>query len=1217
MAFQTFGVKMVIQGASAFARDMAHMAMGVAGYTSTLEKFKTTVVKAAEAQTNSWARAVDASVKKSRVLETSFNRLNIQADKLKQVISNASIALAKYSRLSNPVTNPGKQQETYARNAAKAKIALDVLTKASQRLQEVEALRAKVEAESAANMAKGSNAADKHAEALSNLNAIQEEATKSNSMFGIALQSLLSNFGMSSSPMINFAKNIGMAIPQARALVLVLDVFVAGLGIAVFAIKAFLGVAQLFINILKKIWDGFVFGVKTIAKFAGGLIAIPFNFIKNGFTAIWQSLQRIGEIAIGMNLSNLIWHLGTQLKETGQAAWDAGVNFQLLQVRLRGLIQRELSETQGISFVDSLDIATKRAEDLSVWISKLGVKSIFSAQTIADTISLGMSYDMTEEKVKQLTTSTVAFATGMGLEDQEMRRIIENFGQMIAQGKLTGTEIRDLGRGGFVPVNAILQIMGKNLGYTGLKTGELKKKMQELVADGEVPIEHFFQAFNEFVGINFPNSIENASSSMMVVQSNIKDFRDTIVGWRVMTPVIEKISKRLANMLNMFMSDDVRNVAIKIGKGLGVITESIFNFFDKTFGKLDISKPVKIIGKFVDSMSELFNLPKSASLPVVQILKSFKDIANLGAGAEKKAGAIVKIFQSLKGIGFSKEQATSLTENITKFIEGLQTGNIDFTALKKIFGTAIDALYKNVIAPKFKEGWAFIKTNVPIWWNSYILPGLQNLWTNHLSPWISKLWNTDIPAWWEATGSPAVLGMIKNISTWFQNNYDTFKEVGSTIITNITQAIKDNSGEGSQFMTDVAGIMTALLQGALAIAIKGAFGLFASNVDTAINENSAGTSTSIDSLSTAINELKTTTRQALDESLLEFGEWLKNSNTPMGKFAKTVDDSLLPLGLLWDTIKNICITARQFVDTFIEWTALLADMLIPGLGDFIRGLGDLDGGISTFVSGSIIVALQFIDSFVLGVSNAILAIDGLVRAAANPAEAGKIFEEVKGKILGQTDGFIEKYRKAWATLKDDSVSEAQDMSDQLVGHSIFPDMYDAMTTVVEDGYNGMIDLTNSFKSRIIAVISSINLYDVAFRVVMSMWAGLIAGLGNAPSGLGGSGGRGSGSNGGGTAYNDPDERSAQVGADFVVPGGYENDGLRLRVGSGERVIVIPKYDVLKMKYKVPYSGNIMNNSASYFNNWSTNHNNYNLGVTTMASAPDVIRQFGIMRLENS
>ena len=107
-------------------------------------------------------------------------------------------------------------------------------------------------------------------------------------------------------------------------------------------------------------------------------------------------------------------------------------------------------------FGRALAAAQRPAANMVQWMQRLAVTTPFTRQDISETMAFSMAMGFTAKQSKELTLAIGEFVSGMGLSTEVMERIVLQFGQMQAGGKLFGTELRDLARGAFVPVNQIL-----------------------------------------------------------------------------------------------------------------------------------------------------------------------------------------------------------------------------------------------------------------------------------------------------------------------------------------------------------------------------------------------------------------------------------------------------------------------------------------------------------------------------------------------------------------------------------------------------------------------------------------------------------------------------------------------------------------------------------------------------------------------------------------
>jgi tape measure domain-containing protein len=1188
--WETFGIQMVIRGASNFARDLAHMAMGLGSFSGELSKFQRSVEKTANANANHWSRIVQTTDK-------AIVRLAADYQKLDNALARANAKMAKEAKLANPATNPRGTAASYARHAQELASSWEEVNTIEQKLGRTQSLLD-------INMRKSADATTKSAEANKQLINVQDELDKSFNGVNAAIQIMLSKFGLSNSAVIKFAESMGITVPTTRAFVVVLNTLVLGINAVAFAVKSAIGIVKL-------LWQAFSFGIGIIKNVIVGIgkvtlsiISIPFKAASWGFQQIFESIRRIAEIAIGMNVSNLLWNIGQKIRGIGQQAYDAAVDFQLLQLRLRGLIQREMAESGDGSFSSSVGVATERAKELSIWISKLAVQSIFSAEDITNTMTLAMSYDMTEKNAKTLTLAIVNFATAMGLSDTHMRAIIENFGQMMAQGKLTGTELRDLARGAFFPINAVLEIMGKNLGFTGLKTGELKKKMQDLVTEGTVPVQAFMEAFIEFSQTNFPNAIQTASSSMKVAQSNISDLIDTVAGWRILTPIVDVLGSRISDFINLFLSDEVRSAAIDLGKGFGILTEAVMNMFNKGFGKFDIVGTAKKVNTLFSALKGLLDLNKFT--PYMR--------------GTMKSGPLSQIYDALKNFGIPSGMNLKITGAIDKIFSSIGEGKLDLSPLEPLFKTIIDQLYKDVIGPAFVGGWNFLSNKAQIVWTTYIYPWMKKIWENNLKPWLITLWTKDIPEFWVTTAGPAITTLVQKISEFFTANEPKLKEIGATVVKGITKFLNENSTSGSQVVTDIGNVLGSIFEAAVSTAIQIALGGFGAKAATAIDKTDTTLPDTmiaqLSPVSQAILDLRNNTRTALDESLIEFKQWAWDTSKPLRDISIVLTDINNVLSPIAVGLGSILNNFKLFEDAR-KWVLGLFGIDNPdsAFGQAATGSKRLSAIIGETIGGALILVGQLGQAISLIFQDA-----GLIASESGKFVGGKqdiqtTLNNITSGLSTNTDNFVKQWQKSWKDLHDSTIDTVEDLENKLVGNSIVPEMYAAMNTATTDGLNGVLDLVRSFKDTFIAIIASIDLYGIAYGIVVGMWKGM-------NDAIAAGGGVGSPSTGAWSGYKTTDLSPnrpkvgplAATGLDYIVPKGFPNDTARVNVSSGERIIVIPSWKPSMFKYYPPLSSNTVPGNSVTYSNVNTFYNSYNLGVNSNIGTKSIVRDFEIMRL---
>ncbi|NPU89979.1 MAG: hypothetical protein HPY87_08905 [Fervidobacterium sp.] len=371
--------------------------------------------------------------------------------------------------------------------------------------------------------------------------------------------------------------------------------------------------------------------VNTIFNVTKALLSIPFNIIKSGFESVGRIIQNAFAFLLGMNLDRIIWDFGQKFREVGKLVLDSAADFQLMQIRLEGLGAVEYLNAGKVStFNDGIARARDEVKGLIDKFVEVAIKSPFSIESVTNTFTLARAYGYTTEKASSLTNSIVAFASGMGLGNDEMKRIIENFGQMRAAGKLTGTELRDLARGAFIPINDVFRVMVERAENAAKKLEELKKRgeeipdgleelaslagksaeeIHELGKTGKISTDLFTDAFENLVSKRFPNILDRMKKSFEVARSNVKDLFQGLVGMRVIKPVLDEVGGFINEFIEKGFSEESRKKADLLGQSLASATQSGIMFFnllrDKLF-KLDFGKwfssAIDKFSKFSDAL---------------------------------------------------------------------------------------------------------------------------------------------------------------------------------------------------------------------------------------------------------------------------------------------------------------------------------------------------------------------------------------------------------------------------------------------------------------------------------------------------------------------------------------------------------------------------------------------------------------------------------------
>ncbi|MEE9568218.1 MAG: tape measure protein, partial [Candidatus Binatia bacterium] len=268
-----------------------------------------------------------------------------------------------------------------------------------------------------------------------------------------------------------------------------------------------------------------------------------------------------GSVLGGILASKAILFIGAQITKVATEALRAASAFQTLEIRFEGLIAREIAKdfklTTGelLDMEDALVQARQPAQELLEWIKQIAVTTPFTVENLSQTLATAQAMGFTTDRAKEVTTAVGNFTAGMGLTDEVMQRVIYNLGQMQQQGKVTGTELRDLARGAFVPVTDVLERMQENLGETTMDFDAFRKK----AAKGAFGVEPFIEAFVQMANEDFPGAMERMSMTWQGVTGNIKDFIGAVLGVDLLGPVVNRFTENAAQWLQDMMTPEMRD----------------------------------------------------------------------------------------------------------------------------------------------------------------------------------------------------------------------------------------------------------------------------------------------------------------------------------------------------------------------------------------------------------------------------------------------------------------------------------------------------------------------------------------------------------------------------------------------------------------------------------------------------------------------------------
>lgn len=253
---------------------------------------------------------------------------------------------------------------------------------------------------------------------------------------------------------------------------------------------------------------------------------------------------------LGSLLEDAIQGVVSMMGELIQSTIEAGNQFQTLTIRLQGLNLNQLIKS-GMDYNQAQTESIKLTQDQLYWLQKLAITSPFDNTDISTAYSLNRAYGFTDEAARQLLKDTIDYVSGAGLQSSAIRSVTENMGQMIQRGKITATEMRDLARGAYLPLNDVLERVAKNMGIT---VAALTKAISK--PGGGVPAEEFVKAFEQMVESEprYVGAANRLGQAFEPAVENLKDLVQSVGGLNVIKPILDAIGNTVFAFTSQFVN---------------------------------------------------------------------------------------------------------------------------------------------------------------------------------------------------------------------------------------------------------------------------------------------------------------------------------------------------------------------------------------------------------------------------------------------------------------------------------------------------------------------------------------------------------------------------------------------------------------------------------------------------------------------------------------
>jgi len=425
--------------------------------------------------------------------------------------------------------------------------------------------------------------------------------------------------------------------------------------------------------------------------------------------------QNVIEIIIKAKdeFSRILDKANVSVKDFSRAAKRAGVAITGFGVAgaaaIAGIISQagkfEQTKTAFTTFLGSEEAAMAKLKELT----DFATRTPFTVPGVERSARQLLAVGFEAKDLIPVLKSVGDVASGLGLGEEGLQRLILNLGQVKTQGRLTGRELRDFAVAG-VP---LIQELAKNFGKT-------EAQIREMVSAGRIGFKDVIKAFETMSGEGgqFFNLMEKQSKTFLGQVSNITDSLIKLA--RIMGDVLLPVAKFVADILQKIISfleqhptiAKVVAVVLALASAFALIVGPIlllvgflpgivagFSMLIPVIGAITaVSLPwlgillgiiaavtgiilvIKNWGKITDfinakikqagdAIKEKFNKIKDAVMSMVDALKNAIKVVIKFLGFTSGIGLAVKAVRSLTGLGRTKKVGDAIIRPNGQIIE--------------------------------------------------------------------------------------------------------------------------------------------------------------------------------------------------------------------------------------------------------------------------------------------------------------------------------------------------------------------------------------------------------------------------------------------------------------------------------------------------------------------------------------------------------------------
>jgi tape measure domain-containing protein len=782
--------------------------------------------------------------------------------------------------------------------------------------------------------------------------------------------------------------------------------------------------------------------------------------------------------------------LGAQIKEQQQkviqltAKWgDQGLAVQTARARLAEMEQQQItlkhrmadlrSESKavevtwvatykgGMDLADAMIQAKGKAQELLIGLRDLSLVSPFQFEQVANTFRMNMALGASSDMAMGLTKAIMDTGAALGLSNEMLYRLQYNLAQAIVAGDLTMVNLRQL------------KLVGLDLAQIfELQLGKSLQEVRDGLKDGSITMEETAQAFMDYTEKYYGGAAERMTKTYQGLRNNIKDLF-YFMGADLLSPALDKVAEAGSRVFDALRDLLESGVLKKIGEQFGTMVGYILEGdFESFFGAFGLAEPASeflanLVSLFTDLASLImgsvrngFSWLTDEALPRLEGVLTFVNenwdafrAGIIGVGAALAAAGILGIIVGIINAINPLVLAIGAIGAVVSILYSAWTNNwlgIQDT-VKNVIDT-VKGVFEGLwpaISGDAESVWQWLSTTFMEVWPK-ITEGAQEALST-VQGIFEGIWSAvqpaveviggfleDIFAAFKEGGFAGAAEELKNlwpaITVVFQEGIGAlFESIGDTITTWMPRLIMGFKLLGLKLIGALGEALGVDLG-----PIQAVFGSIMSSVLTLWNQLQPVFQKVGEVLGMVFNVLKEAIMQIWPSVQKFFSELISHFSSfepVIEKFKKLWVELSPMLSALLGVIGGVIAALVTFIVGAFSGIA-------EAIGPFIDGLANVIGYLVDVITGVVSVLRGLFEAIVL-----------LFQGRSD--EAGEVLKALGGKIIGIFQNLWGAVKAIFEGLWNTAVALVKGfvegvlgfiefLRDQLVGHSLIPEMIDAV-----------------------------------------------------------------------------------------------------------------------------------------------------------------------------